>query len=756
MYSDCNFVYNTNKCGNYRDVGDCYNREHSMPNSWWGGENDTCYTDLFHLYPTDGKVNGIRGNNPFGEVGSNYTTYSSSKCNGLGKHGNSGFSGYTGPVYEPDDMYKGDFARTYFYMACRYMPKINDWSSDMLAGNSYPVFTTWATNLLLKWHRNDAVSEKETTRNEAVYGIQHNRNPFIDHPEFVEYIWGNQKTTPWYPTNTAAATLSQPTDGSALNFGNVAAGTSKSMSVTVKGSNLTKALTVSVSDNRFSCATGTISAADANAGTTITVAFYAPGSTQNASGTLSISSSEVSATLTLSGQAVSGIVATGATEIGYTSFVANWEDAGIGTNYQLYVYESDGTTTVSDYPVSVTAANGAHTVTDLQNNTTYYYQLKCGNVQSNVVEVKTNIVEPILTFQNADNLEFELDWDKDSSVGNSGSPILEARVFAENVSGAITLALGGDYGASKFEISLDRTNWSSSLTLNSEGETFYLRVKDITVWGSFQGLLTASAANVEAESVPIIAYIVKDKTTTTVVEDWEECSTGGYWNNDAPTEGHAFSWIFNNAGLWKDLDNSISCRFGQNTNSSITMSEDIAGGASSFAFYAVPFGSDDNATIIVSFSTDQGENWTQAATFTITKKGAASAPSTTRLKATADVMNLYEIDDLNISNDVRFKIEQTAGKRVNIDDVTITKSVAERVPTSVDAVKSNRTAADWCAYPQAGGIAIESAEKCRFFIYNLDAREMASPRVKGSKSVSLPAGVYIVTDGQTSRKVIVK
>lgn len=768
MYSDCNFVYNTNKCGTYSDVGDCYNREHSMPNSWWGGSNDTCYTDLFHLYPTDGKVNGTRGNNPFGEVGSNYTTYSSSKCNGLGKHGNSGFSGYTGRVYEPDDMYKGDFARTYFYMACRYMPKIDGWSSDMLAGNSYPVFTTWATNLLLKWHRNDAVSEKETTRNEAVYGIQHNRNPFIDHPEFVEYIWGNQKTTPWYPTNTAAATLSQPTDGGTLNFGNVAAGTSKSLSVTVKGSNLTQALTVSVSGQRFSCAKTSIIAADANAGTTITVVFNAPSTMQSANGILTISSSEVSAALTLSGQAVSGIVATEATEIGYTSFVANWEDAGIGTNYQLYVYESDGTTAVSGYPVSVTAANGAYTVTDLQDNTTYYYQLKCGNASSNVVEVTTNIAVPMLAFQNADNLEFELDWNKNSTIGDTGSPILEARVFAENVSGAITLSLGGDYGASKFEISLDRTNWSSSLTLNSEGETFYLRVKDITVWGSFQGVLTASAANVEAESVPIIAYIIEKRTTTTVVEDFEAAAYTTQYGSSA-INGSAYTWGTNDILVAGDKQNNSDryngtrcVRMGNNDISILSMTTYHTGGATSLSFLAAPYGTDSHTTTLTVYYRLQGEtNWHELETYTLTGATTAQSVSSGKLKKASGSLVEYEIDltELNITEPVQFRFTKNATgneKRVNIDDITITNSVAQRVSTAVDAVQSGRGAATWCAYPQADGVVIESAEKCRFYIYNLDAREMASPRVKGRRSIALPAGVYVVTDGQTSRKVIVR
>jgi len=185
MYSNCTFTYTSDQCGSYQNECDCYNREHSMPNSWWGGvTSDTAYTDLFHLIPTDGKVNGTRSNYPFGEVSS--PTYASGNGSKLGK---CSFAGYTGTVFEPVDEYKGDFARNYFYLATRYESKIASWTSDMLADNSYPVFTTWAVNLLLKWHEQDPVSAKEIARNNAVYSIQHNRNPFIDHPEYVECIW---------------------------------------------------------------------------------------------------------------------------------------------------------------------------------------------------------------------------------------------------------------------------------------------------------------------------------------------------------------------------------------------------------------------------------------------------------------------------------------------------------------------------------------------------------------------------------------
>lgn len=182
------FTYSTDQCGNYSGEGDCYNREHSFPKSWFGGEVSPMYTDLFHLYPTDGWVNNKRGNYPFGEVDN--ADYVSSNGSRLGV---CTWPGYAGVVFEPIDAYKGDLARTYFYMATRYYGEDSSWpGSDMVTG-SQP--KEWAMSMLLTWHRNDPVSTKEINRNNEVYKYQNNRNPFIDDPLYVEKIWGTLNTT---------------------------------------------------------------------------------------------------------------------------------------------------------------------------------------------------------------------------------------------------------------------------------------------------------------------------------------------------------------------------------------------------------------------------------------------------------------------------------------------------------------------------------------------------------------------------------
>ena len=197
MYSNITNYTPVTSGSTYSKEGDCYNREHSWPQSWFGSNIQPMYTDLHHIYPTDGFVNSKRANYPFGET--NGDSYKS--ANDFSKLGTCTYPGYTGIVFEPADEYKGDFARTCFYMVTCYEEKLNDWytnysSTDVvnvIDGNKYPGLQEWQLNMLMEWAKNDPVSEKETNRNNAVYGIQENRNPFIDYPGLEEYVWGSLK-----------------------------------------------------------------------------------------------------------------------------------------------------------------------------------------------------------------------------------------------------------------------------------------------------------------------------------------------------------------------------------------------------------------------------------------------------------------------------------------------------------------------------------------------------------------------------------
>ena len=215
MYSNAtNYVFGSDQDkGQHPEEGYSYNREHSFPNSWWGGTTDVPqYTDLFHLYPTDAFVNEQRSNYPFGETNGNKYTSSG----GFSKLGTCKTSGYSGIVFEPNDEYKGDFARTYFYMVTRYEDIIGSWGAakkHTLTGNKYPAIQTWQLNMLMRWSENDPVSEKETKRNRAVYGIQKNRNPFIDYPGLERFIWGDLKGQPFSYDNYSTASAIEEVEG---------------------------------------------------------------------------------------------------------------------------------------------------------------------------------------------------------------------------------------------------------------------------------------------------------------------------------------------------------------------------------------------------------------------------------------------------------------------------------------------------------------------------------------------------------------
>lgn len=164
--------------------------EHIFPKSWWGGEINEAYQDLHHLVPADYSANRSKSNLPPGIV------ETAGFDNGSFKTGTSPEGCPADKVFEPADEYKGDFARAYFYIACAFRSYTWDMTSNAaqaMDNDSYLEFQEWLYPILLQWHRMDPVSEKEIKRTAQVSRIQHNRNPFIDYPCLVEYIWGNRR-----------------------------------------------------------------------------------------------------------------------------------------------------------------------------------------------------------------------------------------------------------------------------------------------------------------------------------------------------------------------------------------------------------------------------------------------------------------------------------------------------------------------------------------------------------------------------------
>jgi len=203
-----NFTPGNNQCGNYNSEGDCYNREHIVPQSLFNS-NSPMVADIHFIRPTDGKVNGMRSNYPYGKVGNaTFTSLNGSKL------GNSVSPGYSGVVFEPIDAFKGDIARMILYFVTRYESQLSGFGTgNMLGGSAFPGLQQWELNQLLEWNTLDPVSPAEIERNNKSYLYQGNRNPYIDHPEYVNQIWG----TPVVDTEAPTAATNLVTTGATSN-----------------------------------------------------------------------------------------------------------------------------------------------------------------------------------------------------------------------------------------------------------------------------------------------------------------------------------------------------------------------------------------------------------------------------------------------------------------------------------------------------------------------------------------------------------
>ena len=281
------------------------NIEHSVPKSWWGdaanydGTNaltrfkyDASY-DLHHLTPSDADANMAKSNYPLGVVDS------PSFDNGVTKVGTGQANGRATNLFEPADEYKGDFARMYLYFVTCYQDY--SWKSSalsMFAQNSYPTLNAYGQSLLLKWHRQDPVSQKEIDRNNAVYSFQGNRNPFIDYPNMVEYIWGDSTNYEFSFSGQSTSAPSISISNDKIEFGYIGTETSKDKEIYIKGKNLTTDITAKLLNNDsgdFSLGMSNLPAHELNT-TGINLAItFSPRSIGTRNVTLRLSSDELSA-----------------------------------------------------------------------------------------------------------------------------------------------------------------------------------------------------------------------------------------------------------------------------------------------------------------------------------------------------------------------------------------------------------------------------------------------------------------------------
>lgn len=719
MYSTKRWTSTSQQCGNYNKIGDCYNREHSFPKSWFGDDaNSPMYTDLFHLYPTDGYVNNQRSNYPFGECANGTPVSSVGGVSPLGKLGNSTFSGYSGKVFEPDDCYKGDFARTYFYMIAAYNSQVADWDSDMLAGNAYPGFSTWAVNLLLKWHRADPVDDKETKRNEAIYKIQGNRNPFIDHPELAEHIWGTEKSTAWTPV-TYDGQIATPVDGTVIDLGYVSTGVTRSFPVSVRTFGASSSVRVSVTGSGFSVSPSSITAANANAGTNVNVNVLRS-AVGPASATLTVTSGNYRSTATLKVELVEGLGMT-ASQISAESFTLNWINLhGSDATYSLNVKDPSGNS-VDGYPETVDAADERYVVTGLEPLTPYTATLSTRTGESYSINVTTaqaiptiNVILPTTDFE---------------SLPGEPSSIVEAVVETYYVNGNLTVSVG-----SPFELSTDKTSWTRSLTLFPEEDRFFVRLNSPDS-GSFISSLTVSGEGAQW-SETIVGSVGE---LAAIVEDFE--AGEAHTSYDITSyQGSTFEWVGSAISHPKAEANSGDYSIRMNKNSAhLTMNEDYLNGASEIGFYAAKWDNNSDATAKVQllYSIDGGKNWTVAKNFDIS----------------ATLYNYYSAS-VDVRTPLRVKIEKTAGGRLKLDDFTILPGKKASNCTSIGADDADA----WTAYCLDGKLIIESYGLAEpMSVYSLTGLTLwsGSPQ-KGLTSISLAPGLYIVATDSFARRVLVK
>lgn len=402
MYSAEIFLIKSNQTARSSFSANGMNREHSVPKSWWSKSGDVEYTpaysDMWNLYPSDGPANMAKSNYPLG------LCQTASFNNGVSKIGTakSGYGGGAQKVFEPADEYKGDFARAYFYVATVY-DDINWVINYMFSQEAYPTLVPWAKQMLLEWARQDPVSQKEIDRNNSVEIYQGNRNPFVDFPDLVEYIWGTKTGETFYvnggsdpePPITGDPEITLPVNGEALDFGQTAIGQTVKRSLKIEAKNLTAPLEVRVvgaNKSLFAPLTpepNAIPAATINrTGNYLMEINYSPAEVGNHTAKITLTGGGMpdgfSLVVNLIGEAKPvpefvTLTANQPTDVTATSYTASWSAVPVGKVADFYLVTRtrvvDGQTEVETYETQETSMRFTDRVANGQE--TYYVQYSC-------------------------------------------------------------------------------------------------------------------------------------------------------------------------------------------------------------------------------------------------------------------------------------------------------------------------------------------------------------------------------------------
>lgn len=397
---------------------------------------------------------------------------------------------------------------------------------------------------------------------------------------------------------------------------------------------------------------------------------------------------------------------------------------GDAETYQLTVKQNG--TALAGYPVTVNAEAEEYDVTGLEPETLYSYSLTSDTRVSNEVNVTTAALIPDVQYLNGTEFAFLTD---------PGTPSQPAEVWidVENIDNDLTVSV-----KAPFALSTDMNNWSRSITIAPQEDRFYLRV-DATAAGEYESTITiGSGYYINDEGIATAS--VRDTSTPWFVEDFEKAVKENETYSNQTFVGNPCSWNLTNAGIWasdKGYNGNYALRMGKNSTSAIESASPKKDGIGTVSFYAERWSSSDGDMVLqVEYMPAQSDQWINAGEVTVS----------------ADTYAKYEVP-VNVTGSNYIRLRQSAGGRGMIDDITVT----DRTSTSAEGIEDD-TLAEWDAYCiNKTLVIINHGEAAVYHVYNLDGQTVGGAKLHGTQySVSLPAGLYIVTDGSNSRRVVVK
>ncbi len=658
---------------------DGMNIEHIWANSWWGHTVNNAYCDLFNLYPADRDANGQKSNNPIGIV-SGRTAFDNDVTR-------VGISDSYRPdslitAWEPADEWKGDFARTYFYMATTYQHMSDEWQTKdgllTVDPHSWQTMRPWVYQLMMEWAAADPVDDIERARNDAIAAIQGNRNPFVDWPGLEEYMWGEQVGETFYldPESTAPE-LFVPAEGRTVDFGLQALSLGLQRSVSVRGRNLAEGLRATIVGDGFAMEDAELTPEEIEAGAQLALTSTATeAGTYEATLVLACGDGfeqHVPLRMTM----MEGIPAFGPRDITCSQYVkrftASWMDMHLpqGEAYTLNVYTKAKNGSLSAVKGSPFAVADTFYVVNagLSASKTYYYTVSNadGTLVSNEVQVDMPAMTPSFTVPSTYLLFSGM-----PDVASASLPVTLSVKYLPAANSGVTMTC-----TAPFEFCLDGETWLSQHTMQlpktTMDTTFQVRLAGVPDEGRYEGLLTLSADGVSDIEVTLDATVEYNRG---FFENFELNSKSSYVS--AALQCSAALWYFDDCIIASDNRRNDSRSVRIMCGGTAEMQEDKPLGCDSLWFWAGLFNKDEGTTLTVSYSLDSGVSWTPVVSDLAFDKGTWDRYG-------------YKIDrqgDIRL----RFTAGGASGKRVNLDDVQMSDYGLLVVPVPTMEWMSEETA----------------------------------------------------------------